>query len=124
LSTRDAYLLRCYRYIELNPVRAAMVESPGHYRWSSYAANASGQGDALVTPHPEYVALGIGDVARRSAYAALVAEAISEDVLAGNPHVSPAGASLGQRPLPRRRRCQNAPVQRRTPASPATQALR
>ena len=77
----DTYLLRCYSYIELNPVRAAMVQSPGDYRWSSYAANACGHTDALVTPHPEYVALGIGDVARRSAYAALVAEAISEDLL-------------------------------------------
>ena len=29
------YLLTCYRYIELNPVRACMVEQPAEYRWSS-----------------------------------------------------------------------------------------
>ena len=27
------YLLHCYRYIELNPVRAGMVESPADYGW-------------------------------------------------------------------------------------------
>ncbi|WP_319936646.1 transposase [Novilysobacter selenitireducens] len=46
----DAHLLRCYRYIELNPVRAAMVAKPGDHAWSSYAANALGTRDALVTP--------------------------------------------------------------------------
>jgi putative transposase len=52
------YLLRCYRYIELNPVRAAMVEQPGDYRWSSYGSNASGVFDPLVRSHSAYVALG------------------------------------------------------------------
>jgi REP element-mobilizing transposase RayT len=33
------YLLKCYRYIELNPVRASMVNYPDEYRWSSYHAN-------------------------------------------------------------------------------------
>ena len=28
------YLLQCYRYIELNPVRAGMVEDPSDYFWS------------------------------------------------------------------------------------------
>jgi putative transposase len=37
----DAYLLQCYRYIELNPVRAAMVADPGEYPWFSFHANAS-----------------------------------------------------------------------------------
>ena len=39
LVQADAYLLLCQRYIELNPVRAAMVDDPAHYRWSSYRAN-------------------------------------------------------------------------------------
>ena len=34
----DSYLLACCRYIELNPVRAMMVLSAQHYRWSSYRA--------------------------------------------------------------------------------------
>ena len=31
----STHVLRCYRYIELNPLRAAMVDHPGNYRWSS-----------------------------------------------------------------------------------------
>ncbi|MEJ1471790.1 MAG: transposase [Candidatus Sedimenticola sp. (ex Thyasira tokunagai)] len=54
----DRYLLTCQRYIELNPVRANMVENPAEYRWSSYVANAYGKIDPLLTPHPLYLALG------------------------------------------------------------------
>ena len=35
----ETYLLTCMRYIELNPVRAGMVQDPGQYRWSSYRHN-------------------------------------------------------------------------------------
>ena len=35
LTQAETYLLACQRYIELNPVRAAMVD-PCHYRWTSY----------------------------------------------------------------------------------------
>jgi putative transposase len=34
LVDAEHYLLRCYRYIELNPVRAKIVSHPGEYRWS------------------------------------------------------------------------------------------
>jgi putative transposase len=30
------YVLACYRYIEMKPVRAEMVEHPAQDRWSSY----------------------------------------------------------------------------------------
>ena len=56
---------------ELNPVRAAMVEDPGHYRWTSYRINGLGQPDARVTPHSLYHALGQTDRARQTAYRAL-----------------------------------------------------
>ncbi|MGM9485033.1 REP-associated tyrosine transposase [Roseateles sp. NT4] len=36
LVDRDAYLLEVCRYVELNPVRAAMVAEAGHWPWSSY----------------------------------------------------------------------------------------
>jgi putative transposase len=64
-------LLDCQRYIELNPVRAAMVEDPAHYRWSSYRANALGQADSRLTPHALYRALGQSDKTRQGAYRAL-----------------------------------------------------
>ena len=58
LVQTDFYLLACYRYIELNPVRAGMVADPGAYPWSSYRANAEGIPDARITPHAEYLDLG------------------------------------------------------------------
>ena len=54
----DAYLLKCYRYIELNPVRACMVNMPEEYRWSSYTVNAWGDENQWLTPHPVYLQLG------------------------------------------------------------------
>ncbi|HNC20392.1 MAG TPA: hypothetical protein PKZ67_03560 [Accumulibacter sp.] len=47
-------LLRCQRYLELNPVRARMVDNPAHGRWNSYRANGLGQADHLLTPHSLY----------------------------------------------------------------------
>jgi len=32
----ERYLLACCRYVEMNPVRAGMVNSPGDYPWSSF----------------------------------------------------------------------------------------
>lgn len=71
LVQEDSYLLLCQRYIELNPVRAAMVTDPAHYRWSSYRANGLGQSDPLLTPHPVYMALGREESERIEAYRAL-----------------------------------------------------
>jgi putative transposase len=34
--TKDRYLVDCVNYIELNPVRAEMVNAPYEYVWSSY----------------------------------------------------------------------------------------
>jgi hypothetical protein len=58
LAQSDDYVLACYRYIELNPVRAERVRHPREYRWSSYRANAEGKMDELVSPHEEYRRLG------------------------------------------------------------------
>jgi len=68
LVESEAYLLTCMRYIELNPVRARMVEHPEAYRWSSYTANAGGPSDNLVRAHECYRALGLTNAARAAAY--------------------------------------------------------
>ena len=52
------YLLRCDQYIELNPVRAQMVDDPSDYMWSSYQCNTMGRQSKLVTPHEIYRSLG------------------------------------------------------------------
>lgn len=64
----ETYLLACQRYIELNPVRAAMVAHPADYRWSSYRANAHGEVDALISPHAVYHAIGLDEVGRQATY--------------------------------------------------------
>ena len=71
LIQAETCLLACQRYIELNPVRAALVDDPAHYRWTSYRANALGQENAHLTPHPVYLALGRDDKQRQAAYRAL-----------------------------------------------------
>jgi putative transposase len=57
LVASEHYVLACYRYIELNPVRAGMVSHPAEYPWSSYAANSQGRLDPVIGPHPAYVSL-------------------------------------------------------------------
>jgi putative transposase len=70
LQSED-YFLVCMRYIEMNPVRAGMVEHPGQYRWSSYAANAQGTDNAILQPHEIYLSLGKTPEARQTAYRSL-----------------------------------------------------
>jgi putative transposase len=67
----DQYLLTCMRYIELNPVRADMVNTPSMYQWSSYRSNAQGKHDIAVTQHPLYKKLGRNSMERMQAYKAL-----------------------------------------------------
>lgn len=71
----------CVRYIELNPVRADIVRSPAHYRWSSYRYNGQGKEDELVTPHAMYLALGRTKPSRLEAYKALFKAHLDKGVL-------------------------------------------
>ena len=68
LIDSDGYLLTCMRYIELNPVRANMVDHPGEYKWSSYHANAQGVDMPFIEKHPLYLALGFEENERLAAY--------------------------------------------------------
>jgi putative transposase len=71
----EAYVLACYRYIELNPVRAGIVSSPADYRWSSYSSNALGMPSGLLRSHPAYEALALDEPRRKSAYRLLCEDA-------------------------------------------------
>ena len=66
LVDTDNYLLTVYRYIELNPVRAGMVEHPADYPWSSYSYNAAGVEIQILSPHESYLALGKTSALRES----------------------------------------------------------
>jgi putative transposase len=71
LVQAETYLLACHRYIELNPVRAAMVADPAQYPWTSYRSNALGHTSTWLTPHPLYLALGQNAKARCENYRAI-----------------------------------------------------
>lgn len=77
----ERYLLEVYRYIELNPVRADMVEDPGDYPWSSYACNALGMETELQTPHSLYLALGKTKKARLASYRELFGTHVDNELL-------------------------------------------
>ena len=71
LVQTETYFLKVMRYIELNPVRANMVELPGHYRWSSFCHNIGQRQISFITPHDVYESLGRDVGARCEAYAKL-----------------------------------------------------
>lgn len=95
LVDSDRYLLACSRYIEMNPVRAGLVNRPSLYRWSSFRNNAEGQSDALVTPHALFAALGRSPQLRRVAYKGLFALPLDRDLLESIPQATNAGSVLG-----------------------------
>lgn len=98
LVDSDRYLLTCYRYIELNPVRArGMVGAPADYHWSSHKANAYGEGGQWLTPHPEYLRLGKTASARQSAYRDLFAEVLPGEVLRDIRQSTSQGVVLGSK---------------------------
>lgn len=72
LVQSEAYLLTCMAYLDLNPVRAGMVQSPGEFPWSSHGHYIGQRSDKLVTPHPLAWELGNTPFAREAAYAKLV----------------------------------------------------
>jgi len=81
LIDSDSYLLSCMRYIELNPVRAEMVDHPRAYPWSSYSQNGLGEPSCLVTPHSLYTQLGADDEERQKAYRSLFRSRLSDETL-------------------------------------------
>ncbi len=91
----EQYLLTCMRYIELNPIRADMTKSPGHYRWSSYRSNAQGKEDKLLTAHPLHLSLGKTNASRLEGYKALFKSHIDEEDLKDIRAAWQTGTSLG-----------------------------
>ena len=81
LVDSERYILMVYRYIELNPVRAALVERAQEYAWSSAKANLGLKVDPLVVPHSVFLALGYSSRERGEAYEEWLSAGTGEDEL-------------------------------------------
>ena len=68
IISKDNYLLACGSYVELNPVRAKIVEDPKGYKWSSYNTYAYGKKDPLTDEHPIYKELSKNETERKKKY--------------------------------------------------------
>ena len=90
----EDYLLKCMRYIELNPVRAGMVEQPGDYRWSSFRRNGLGRANSIIREHGIYAALGADSESRQQAYRDLFRAQMDDEVLSEIREASQAGTLL------------------------------
>jgi len=89
------YLFVCQRYIELNPVRAGMVEHPWEYRWSSYGVNSGREFSTFLSPHPLYMALAETSSERVKTYQRLFQDPLSDDQLSQIRSALKGGLPLG-----------------------------
>jgi putative transposase len=91
----DTYLYTCMRYVELNPVRAGMVQTPDAYRWSSHRAHAVGEVDNTVRFHPMYLELGTTPDDRQACWRAVCEEPLPGPELATVRQAAHFGRVLG-----------------------------
>lgn len=76
LVDSEAYLLRCHRYIELNPVRARVTADPADYPWSSCAAYLGQRPASGLHIHPVWERLAPTRTAREQAWRGFLDEAV------------------------------------------------
>jgi putative transposase len=91
----DRYFFTCARYLELNPVRARMVDDPNQYGWSSHRHNAYGETDPLVTTHRLYDMLAANPVNRQAVYRALFRNPLEQEQLELIRQATNRGTALG-----------------------------
>ena len=103
LVASDDFAIACYRYIELNPVRAAMVEHPSNYRWSSYHANVRTDRHSFVKPHPSLLTIGREETERALRYQALCEEPLRQETIDEIRRATHSGHGMGQPRKPRGR---------------------
>jgi putative transposase len=77
----EKHLMACYRYIELNPVRAGMVEHPADYPWSSCIGHVTGARNDLLEDHVVFLELGMSDTDRAAGYGDLLNEPLARDLI-------------------------------------------
>ncbi len=93
----DRYLLACMRYLDLNPVRAGMVDEPARFRWSSHAHHVGLRTDPRVTEHAAYWALGNTPFDRQLAYRQLFERPAEPGEIESIRYATHHGWALGER---------------------------
>lgn len=68
----DPYLIACGSYIELNPVRAGLINHPEDWLHSSYRTYAYGEADSLIDLDPVYQGLSSTPKERQEIYRRLI----------------------------------------------------
>ena len=91
----ESYLIHVYRYIELNPVRAGMVDDPADYSWSSYQCNGLGKESGLRTPHSVYLEISSDKANRLEVYRDLFKAHVEGELLKGIRDSVNKGLALG-----------------------------
>jgi len=91
----DDHVLTVLRYIEANPLRAAVVENAGDYRWSSFAAHGHGMPDPLLDSLARYSGLGKSAKARQKRWSAYVHQRPTDDELKAIRHSTASGLPYG-----------------------------
>jgi len=81
LIDEESYFFTCLHYIEMNPVRAGIVDSPGVYNWSSYRVRAFGEKSPVLDLDPWYNSLGSNEQERQNRYRRFFQDSIPESTL-------------------------------------------
>ncbi len=79
IVSANEYLPACCRYVELNPLRAGMVEDPSEYAWSSCAAKIGISKQPWLNFDPFYLSLGKTSNERAEAYGRWLRKTVPED---------------------------------------------
>ncbi len=95
LVDAEDYFFTVMRYIELNPVRAGMVEAADHYRWSSHCHNIGIRKIQMVRFHPLFNALGKTKRERYETYKALFGESLEPGAIKRIHEAWQSGTPLG-----------------------------
>lgn len=95
----DRYLLACMRYIEMNPVRAGLVDAPAAYRWSSFKHQVGLRVDPLISEHAVYWAMGNTPFERQLTYRRLFEQGAADGEIDAIRQATQRGWVLGERPF-------------------------
>lgn len=98
----DRYLMACMRYIELNPVRASLVEAPEQYAWSSFRHHIGLTTDPLISDHALYWQLGNTPFDRQARYRLIFEQAVNASEIELIRQSTHGGWALGTRDFARR----------------------